>query len=151
MDKWKSLRAQFRYHYKKRDSFVDWKYAQDMAFLEQHIRWGRKSISFNQSNDENGIIQQQENGHYNKTVANSPFSPRLRAKSSQRVSKEDIDQVSSEKPLSLIWHRLLAYNQKINHIFVRNSGILKQNLKSLIGFSILMVCILMILFYFHSF
>ena len=50
MDKWKSLRAQFRYHYKKRDSFVDWKYAQDMAFLEQHIRWGRKSISFNQSN-----------------------------------------------------------------------------------------------------
>ncbi|OTF79933.1 hypothetical protein BLA29_011879, partial [Euroglyphus maynei] len=80
LDKWKSLRAQFRYHY-KRDNFTEWKYAKDMAFLEQHIKWGRKSSSFNQSvSNDNDILEQ--NGHHNKTVANSPVSPRLRAKSS---------------------------------------------------------------------
>lgn len=118
-----------------------------MAFLEQHIKWGRKSISFNQSvSNDNDILEQ--NGHHNKTVANSPVSPRLRAKSSTVVSQHNQNngQVSTKMPISL--DRLFAFKEKINRMVNSN-----ENVKPLIAvvMSILIVFILIILFYFQLF
>ena len=142
MEKWKSLRAQFRYYYKG-DHFNDWKYAQDMAFLEQHIRWQRKSLSFNHSINDDNVESIQQNGHHNKTVANSPVSPRLRAKFSNKSQSEPQDeQISTEKSISLVCHKSFALNQKINCII--------QNIKPLIAI-ISIVFILMIVFYYQLF